>query len=331
MPNILLTTYCNRECPYCFAHEAMGAGECRDMSFRELVTAADMIVASGRLRAGILGGEPTLHPRFFEMIRYLMERGIQLNVFTNGAGPDGWMAQMDSRNLENRLKFIVNVNFPGIDRPEIRERQENFLRRFAPLCDVGLTFYTGGLDPLFLVEIIRRLNLHDTLVRVGLAQPVVGQPNVFLAPEDYPSAVERIVVLAEAVFERGMRISLDCGFPLCSFTDGQLGRLVRCRASAKFLCRPIVDIAPGLWAWSCFPLTRTTRIRIRRGDRLADLVEQFTAQRGDEKSGGSKGVFPRCEACTYRRRGSCDGGCAAHASSRVSDETVISPRSHCDP
>jgi len=282
------------------------------MSFADVVTAADMIVASGRFQMGILGGEPTLHPQFTEIILYLMSRKIRLTVFTNGAGGTDRLEELSRLKDNTRLKFVVNVNFPGIDSEDIRTRQEDFLRRFAAICDVGLTFYQPGLDPMFLVDTIQRIGLKGTAVRVGLAQPAKGQKSDYLQLQDYPGTIERIINLAERVFDRDMRVSLDCGFPLCLFTNEQLGRLVRCNASLKFACQPIVDIGPGLQTWACFPLSTHARLTIDRKTRLKDVVDHFDQMRIQTEKTAGMGIFPQCEACAYMKHGACDGGCFAH-------------------
>lgn len=323
MPNILLTTYCNRTCPYCFALDAMGGEANREMTFPELVAVADMIVAAGRSRTGVLGGEPTLHPRFWDMVRYLMERGIPVTVFTNGTVPGKWMDDLDRLAREDRPRFVVNVNFPGVDPPRLRNRQDEFLRRFAPICDVGINIYRPDLDPLFLSDLIARVGLKDAKIRVGLAQPVAGQRNTYLDRREHRSVAEGIVRLAEAVFHRGMRVSLDCGFGLCSFTDDQLGRLARRQASIKFVCRPIIDIGPGLWAWSCFPLARPTRIRIDRMARLGDLAEGFERWKRDRSGAEGKPVGEKCDSCIYSEQKTCDGGCFAHRIARTNSYTHV--------
>ena len=312
MPNILLTTYCNRRCPYCFALDAMEDAGSREMTMGELVGLADMIVASGKLSTGVLGGEPMLHPQFPEMVSYLLARGIQVRVFTNGLCRDELMSEIEAIRPRSRFKFVVNVNFPEIESEQNRERQERFIKRFAPLCDLGLNVFRADLDPLFLADLARRTGVKNRRIRVGLAQPIVGEANQFLGLDYYRQVAANVVRLAEAVFELGMVVSLDCGFPLCSFTDQQLGRLRRVKADAKFVCSTATDLAPGMKAWSCFPLAKHNRITIDRSVQLKDLEDRFLGMLKDYRQRFSKGVFEECAECAYFRHRVCDGGCLAH-------------------
>jgi len=312
MPNILLTTYCNRRCPYCFALDAMEDAGPREMTMRELITVADMIVASGRLSTGVLGGEPTLHPQFYEMVSYLLARGIRVRVFTNGICRDELMDELETVRPRSRFKFVVNVNFPQIESERNRRRQERFIERFAPLCDLGLNIFRADLEPLFLADLARRAGVRNRRIRVGLAQPIVGEPNQFLSLDYYRQVAGSIVRLAEAVFELGMVVSLDCGFPLCSFTDEQLGRLRRVRADTKFVCSTATDVGPGLRAWSCFPLAKYNRTTIDGNMRLEDLEARFLSMLQGYRQRFRKGVFPACDDCAYFRQKVCHGGCLAH-------------------
>jgi len=283
------------------------------MDFAEVVRLADMIVASGKPAAGVLGGEPTLHPQFAEIVEYLLRRGIKPTVFTNGICSDDAADAIDRIPGRQGLEFVVNVNAPGVDPPAAAARQEAFLRRFAGLCNLGVNLYRADLDPAFAIGIAMRAGIRKGVIRVGLAQPALDEPNEWLRLEHYPRAAESVTKLAEAAFGIGMKVSLDCGFPLCSFTDGQLGRLVRNGTVAKFYCRPAVDLGPNGAAWACFPLAKSTRTTIRRSTRLDDLYDRFVAMKTEIRDRTRVGVFDECSTCAHMRRGVCEGGCLAHA------------------
>lgn len=81
---IELSRLCNFRCPYCYAaSEADIAGEVTDAEVRDVVVQAQEL---GALKIIILGGEPMLHPRLFDTIRFIRDRGLQVEMFTNGTG-----------------------------------------------------------------------------------------------------------------------------------------------------------------------------------------------------------------------------------------------------
>ena len=73
---------CNFNCIYCYVQN--------DSNGREELTAAesrDVIKQAGKLGARkiiILGGEPMLYPHIMEMIRFIKELGMEIEIFTNG-------------------------------------------------------------------------------------------------------------------------------------------------------------------------------------------------------------------------------------------------------
>jgi len=313
MPNILLTTYCNRKCPYCFAMDSMAESGRRDLTLRELVDIADTLVASRQTVVGVLGGEPTLHPDITEAVSYLLQRGLGVTVFTNGicrkAVLDGLLA------LPNRkaLNFVVNVNSPDIESKSNQRAQDRFIKRFRDNVDLGVNVYRSDMDLTFLVDVARRNGLKKRRIRVGLAQPILGAANQFLSLGFYSAVAARLVELARSAFDLGIRLSLDCGFPQCAFADDQLGLLVRYGASIKFVCQAAIDISPDLNAWACFPLQSHTQIKVDRATRIDDLMERFRAMKTGIRGGARKGVFDECATCLYLAQGTCDGGCLAHS------------------
>lgn len=311
MANLLLTSYCNRTCPYCFAQETMAQSGAQRMSLGEIVDIADQILGSGGDSLGLLGGEPTLHPEFVEIVGYLLRRGLKVRVFTNALVRPGLLERIEALPRE-RLRFIVNVNSPEIETPEHHRRQIDFIRRLPSSCDLGVNVYRPDLDLSFLVDVASRAGLTGAWIRIGLAQPIVGEANDFLRLEDYRRVTASIVRLAVPAFERKLRLGFDCGFPLCAFSDEQLGCLYRCGANLRFACKAAVDIAPGHEAWSCFPLAQHTRIRYDGHGSIKQLTEVFYEGTRKTRERLGRGVFAECATCVHAELGQCDGGCIAH-------------------
>ncbi len=124
MSNVLLTEICNRRCPYCFAQHAMARGDARTMSLAEVVRVADLLVASRAARVGILGGEPTLHPDFVDILPYLLSRGLRATVFTNGLASEETVAALSAIAPGAKVTYVVNVNYPEITPSREAARQE---------------------------------------------------------------------------------------------------------------------------------------------------------------------------------------------------------------
>ena len=91
--NIILNSYCNLKCNYCFADEYMEENvKTPDKSMDYDFFLEDLLprVKSASL-INFMGGEPTLHPHFMDIMSNTLE-SMQpfsyLGVFTNGLMPD---------------------------------------------------------------------------------------------------------------------------------------------------------------------------------------------------------------------------------------------------
>src|SRR5512137_2854614 len=168
--NILLTNRCNRRCPYCFAAErvsytgrsdscATSAPEC--ISVEDFRTAIDFILRSKRPGVGLLGGEPSLHPHFPELLRHALGVGLRLTVFTNGMFPDAHIEELStlSRDEMSHLSLVVNVNHPDISSETERQAQSRVFQSLAGACRLGCNIYEANLDLSYLVDLIRQHKL----------------------------------------------------------------------------------------------------------------------------------------------------------------------------
>jgi len=75
-----LTDRCNLKCEFCYNsldHKS------RELTFDEIVDVLKQMRAAGTLFVCLTGGEPTLHPRFFDIARMVHEMGFALEVITN--------------------------------------------------------------------------------------------------------------------------------------------------------------------------------------------------------------------------------------------------------
>lgn len=82
--NLDLTTACNYACPHCIDFEWLNTKERHE--YEKLLESLSYMSEHG-LRSVILigGGEPTIHPKFAETVRFLKERDVHVAVVSNGS------------------------------------------------------------------------------------------------------------------------------------------------------------------------------------------------------------------------------------------------------
>lgn len=78
---IEITYRCNFKCIHCYADERH---EAPHMSYEEVVRLVDEMSDAGTFFLTISGGEPLVHPDFKRIYRYIRNKGIFVEVFTNG-------------------------------------------------------------------------------------------------------------------------------------------------------------------------------------------------------------------------------------------------------
>ncbi|MCH8314293.1 MAG: radical SAM protein, partial [Nitrospinae bacterium] len=91
--NIILNTYCNLKCNYCFADEYMEENvqtPDKSMDYDFFISELLPRIKSASL-INFMGGEPTLHPHFTDILSNTLKNMMPfsyLGVFTNGLMPD---------------------------------------------------------------------------------------------------------------------------------------------------------------------------------------------------------------------------------------------------
>jgi molybdenum cofactor biosynthesis enzyme MoaA len=98
-------------CSYCFANEVISE-DTRFMSKGNFLYSLNLLRKSGEETIKIMGGEPTLHPKFKEYINIIANRGFLKNIliFTNGAYDDKLNEVFKEESKRKRITLLINFN-----------------------------------------------------------------------------------------------------------------------------------------------------------------------------------------------------------------------------
>jgi len=320
--NVLLTDCCNSRCGCCFGagvvrHVDTGKG--RFMSMADFTFVLDFARRSEIETLSLLGGEPTLHPQFADILGLTADAGFNLKLFTNGI-----MSEENSRSVagypNGPRAVLVNVtSFTDYD-PKQKAAVTRTLDICAPHAALGYTLHDERTDFTFLESLLDNHNVCRTL-RLGIALPSATRSNRFVDPSQYEQLSTNIVALAQTCEKHDVLVELDCGFLLCMFSDQQLGQLTRAGVTLRFECSPIVDVGPDLQCWPCYPLYHLFRADLRDFSVRADAVSFFEDKM---RSYRSFGVKQECAECRLLRRRQCAGGCLAHVISEFCGRATTS-------
>ena len=239
---IEVNTGCNLACPTCFAN----AGAGYNLTLDEVSFMLDQFVrAEGAPEVvQFSGGEPTLHPQLFQMIRMAQDKGIR-HVMVN---TNGLRIARDARWAERlgELRPMVYLQFDGLeDATYVALRGEPLLSEKLAALD---RLAELDLDTVLVAAVERGVNEHEVgaLVRFGLEHPAVRginfQPVTHVGrhgpfdPLDrvtIPEVIGRIAAQTEGLFVESDFVPVPCCHPGCQSVtyayveDGQVTPLPR--------------------------------------------------------------------------------------------------------
>ena len=316
MANIALTNVCNLDCHYCFAlsdtGHATGPREyVRDEQFEATL---DFLERSKIPEARLLGGEPTLHPRFAQLAARAMERGFRVVVFSNAIIPDAALEFLEQASPES-VALLINARAAQDHQPAQWRRIENTYRRLQTKICLGYNIASRVPELDFLLEHIARYGLGRT-VRLGLAHPRLEGENEHLRPRDYPFIGRRIVEFARQCRQAQVQIDFDCGFVPCMFPEGT-HELFGVQ-DFGLRCNPILDLMPDGKFISCFPLQTLHQEPLTPRAEASELRAKFTAEFAELRQAT---LYPECVDCNYRAAGRCSGGCLSSSLRRRRHKT----------
>jgi cyclic pyranopterin phosphate synthase len=323
MANILLTSKCVRECPYCFAGEEMASSPGGYISWENIIYLADLLRASGESRVSLLGGEPTLHPEFLDILLYLIERGFDVTAFTCGIMSKTKLDDL-ARHVaalpHSRVTFVCNLNNPEQTGTPASEtaKLHAFLAALGPWTMPGFNIYRPDFELDFLFDLVARYDLKKRL-RLGIAHPIPGAPNESIRVEEIGGVIARLYSYREAFDSLRLRPHFDCGFALCRVSDEQLGWLTRMSGRIDFKCKPAIDITPDMQVYCCFPLSGLNRKSVFEFNSFREIAAYYRDLQTRFRT-EQAGIYEECGTCHHFSEGTCAGGGVCQIVNRLAKE-----------
>ncbi len=96
---------CNFRCSYCYVEDRSKSED--ELSREEIRDVILQAKALGARKIIILGGEPSIYPHLIEMIRFLGQEKLEVEMFTNGSGIDRELAQVLA---EEKVRVVLKSN-----------------------------------------------------------------------------------------------------------------------------------------------------------------------------------------------------------------------------
>jgi len=322
-PNLIITNFCNQNCPFCFAGLEMSKNEYKkEMSIKTFSLILNRMKREGVDTVKLLGGEPTLHSKFIEILELSLKKCKRVQLFTNGM----YSIQIEKYLLHHsqRVGITFNVTTPGyILQKKIRNL---VVKRISQLAGKNKITLSCTIDPFINTTVLLSSIPDDILskvqiIRLGLANPMQGEKNMYRF-EDFPKIGGKIYEITNALKRKNYKgiLSLNCGLTRCMFTELQYTYLMQNRVDLfGFGCfgkKSSMDISTENKAFHCFPLSETYRIDGEKNN-LTKTSALLLLKRVEYQK---KIQLIKCIACPFFgiEVGKCPGPCIAFRSNELS-------------
>ena len=315
MSNIAIVNYCNLKCPYCFAddmiHEETMAITMDD--FGKILEFCAKIPMMNHI--GIIGGEPTLHPQFQEILKevnkYCRECDTRATIFTNGIELDKYLPY-----IGDRIGLLINCNTPANQSEEAYKKHINTLDHMYELswfdgkANCGCNVYMGCTDYSYMWEIVDKYQLKS--IRCSVVSPGGCYQEWRTDKEEYYQKMKPIFVqFCKDAIKHNCRLNMDCGhIPMCYFTmeEKEIVESI-CENLYQDFCEPVIDITPDFKATACFGAYDP--IDMRDFNDLLELHRYLLLNKNGPRAKAN--CTGRCTTCKKHKLMQCQGGCLGFA------------------
>jgi radical SAM protein with 4Fe4S-binding SPASM domain len=157
----------------------------------------DMFVTQGGLSIDFVGGEPTLHPRFINMVSKCASAGIDIWVYTNlrQFGIDAWLSKKLLEVGGEKVTVVGKLNIHDLDNPD----QVKFQSKLIGASTTAVTEMQMGLN---------------NLLAAGFSKGKIGIENLLRK-----SNIESAPQVYEEGLKRGFFVDLE--IPTCPVSGGE--------------------------------------------------------------------------------------------------------------
>lgn len=341
MANIMMTDVCNLKCPYCFANEFVNHSV-NEISMENFKKALDFIATEPNTKLGLIGGEPTLHSQFKEILQLLIEDKRFQNVvlFTNGVKVDEFANELAHPKFHILLncnsaqdigqaaydKMCANLDML-INKHYMKER-----------ITLGINIYENNFKYEYILALLKKYGYNH--VRMSIVVPNTSEKRDFNVKRYFLEVKPKFKEFVYAMLSNNIVPTYDCNkMPACLLTDEELASfdsLIKKKQKERvdaglpplFLpmndsaiytdtvhCQPVIDIRQDLSAVRCFGLSDCTKTHITDFKTITDLRNYYLNE--IDFFAYRSGIMDECKDCYRRKTLRCAGGCLAFRISEI--------------
>ncbi|MBN2436405.1 MAG: radical SAM protein [Spirochaetes bacterium] len=305
MANLMITTDCNFSCPYCFGRDMIGTShEKKHMEWDLFTTLIDWIKAGDiyDMDVHLMGGEPTLHPQFKEMIDYIISKNFRIVVFSNASTKIN--SDLCQQSSSRGISWVVNVNDPATYTSKQANLLDHNLKLLQDAASLTLNICNNKTKYKHIIDYTNKYNL-SRHIKIGVSLPTMDKNNVFITFDDFKPVSEYLVQIAKDMAAENITIEFECGVPYCLFDDKQKKYFGDIKISH---CGSRLDITPWGNLINCLPLVNFASVHYTNFSNYLIARNWFSEATLPYRR---VGVNDQCFGCQNIANGNC-GVCLAH-------------------
>lgn len=266
MADIFITHKCNLNCSYCFSKEHVN--KCSDeISIENFIKLVDFNKTERGERLGIVGGEPSRHSKFKEIIQIIKndDEVEHCVIFSNGIELGKFAEDFN----HPKFNFLLNCNSSrdiGNARFEKMKKSIEALYNVNKQFNLGVNLYSLDLDYSFIFDLLKMTDKHELRFSFAIPNSIKEEEkDVFKCFEKAKPFLNKFF---KDCFEHEVVPHNDCNaIPPCIMNDEDKKLQVHSAVLARKYdihsnliestntCNPIITIFPNMCATRsmCYP------------------------------------------------------------------------------
>lgn len=215
---IILTEMCNKSCSHCFNRDYRTKGIMDADLLIEFMKKNSAYLQNTLLR--LMGGEPTLHPKFLDIVEEGCKHYSQLNIFTNGSTMKNIAVHdvMFKNHLMGKLLYLINGFTFNID--DLSEYKDA-IRFMTLFCVVPFENVQEFIKRVLSYSKIKSVPIH-IIISADTQINLIDEKTLDEYRKTWMNAITSIIPVLR---KREVSFSFDHFFPVCFFTQEMIDTL----------------------------------------------------------------------------------------------------------
>lgn len=263
----------------------------------------------------LLGGEPTLHPKFNEFAKMTISEGLECSVKTNAMWNKPFTKLFDELDF-SKLQLFININGPEhLSDSQWIKVKENVREARKHMENIVFQVNVSKLEFEYEAIIDFAAEIDVQAIVWSPAVPIYNySENEAIRKDQYSRHLtHRLMQMFEKCSSLGIPVTGVHGPTPCMFSPEQRKWMEQENININAHCFPVFDIFPDLYTHYCFPLKDFQKnINIRDFQNLKEV--EYALQKEIQLIRPKMFPWNECVNCEFALNNTCQGGCMASAS-----------------